>query len=114
MSEKAERPLETLRDGSIKATIWKNEGENGPFLTTTLTRVYSDERGNLHDVNGFSGPELLRVAELARDAYRRSNELRRELKVEPAREADTRSPAGEAFERENGAERTRRYRREPR
>ena len=73
------RPADTLRDGALKATIWENHGENGTYYTTTLARTYEDKNGKLRDTNSFGGTDLLRVAELARDAYARSNALRREL-----------------------------------
>ena len=33
-------PVEVLRDGALKATIWENEGENGTYFTTTFARTY--------------------------------------------------------------------------
>lgn len=72
----ANTPETTLRDGNLKATIWKNVGENGDFFTVTLTRTYTDEAGNYHDSSSFSGSELLRIAHLARRAYDATSELR--------------------------------------
>ncbi|MEL7030206.1 MAG: hypothetical protein AAGL49_13605, partial [Pseudomonadota bacterium] len=62
----------------LKASIWRNEGENGPYYSTTLARSYKDAEGKYHDTQSFSGSELLRVSELSRQAYTRSNELWRE------------------------------------
>ena len=70
------KPIDTLRDGNLKATIWKNFGEKGNFYTVNLTRSYKDEAGNYHDSDSFSGSELLRIAHLATRAYDRTNELR--------------------------------------
>ena len=72
------RPEDTLRDGSLKATIWRNEGENGEYYSTTIARTWQDEDGNYRDSHSFSGSELLRVSELARGAYARTNELKQE------------------------------------
>ncbi|MEM6537375.1 MAG: hypothetical protein AAF668_06555 [Pseudomonadota bacterium] len=69
------RPEDVIRDGNLKASIWRNEGENGPYYSTTLARSYKDEKGKYHDTQSFSGSELLRVSELSRQAYTRSNEL---------------------------------------
>ena len=77
-SPESQRPVETLRDGSIKATIWRNEGENGPFYATSLSRTYTDADGNSRDTSSFIGTDLLKVAELARGAYERTREMRRE------------------------------------
>lgn len=65
----ANQPASTLRDGSLKATIWKNEGENGPRYSVNLSRTWRDEQGNYHDSDGFSGSEVLRIARLANIAY---------------------------------------------
>lgn len=63
------KPLNTLRDGSLKATIWKNTGESGNFCSVQLTRTWKDEQGKYHDSDSFSGSELLRIARLANLAY---------------------------------------------
>ncbi|MEQ9642041.1 MAG: hypothetical protein RIM84_18605 [Alphaproteobacteria bacterium] len=69
------RPVETLRDGAIKAAIWKNESENGAFFAVTFARTYKDGEGNLHDTDSFSGSQLLRLARLADKAYDRTSKL---------------------------------------
>lgn len=79
-------PADVLRDGNIKATIWKNERENGPSFSTVFARTWQDEEGAYRDSHSFSGTELLRVSELARAAYVRTNELRQEHRVEIIRE----------------------------
>lgn len=79
-------PADVLRDGNIKATIWKNERENGPSFSTVFSRTWQDEDGAYKDSHSFSGTELLRVSELARGAYTRTVELRQEHRVEIARE----------------------------
>lgn len=63
------KPASTIRDGAIKATIWRNQGENGDFFSVRLTRTWKDAQGNYHDSDSFSGSELLRVAHLASKAY---------------------------------------------
>jgi len=78
------RPVETLRDGALKAAIWKNEGEKGAFFNVTFARTYKDAKGNLKDTDSFSGSQLLRLARLADQAYARTRELGQE-----ERDADT-------------------------
>lgn len=63
------RPVQTLRDGSLKATIWANFGDKGTFYSVQLTRIWKDEQGKYHDSDSFSGSELLRIARLAHIAY---------------------------------------------
>ena len=72
----ANTPETTLRDGNLKATIWKNVGEKGAFYTVSLTRTYKDEGGDYHDSNSFSGSELLRIAHLAKRAYDATSDFR--------------------------------------
>jgi len=71
----ANRPTETLRDGSLKATIWKNESEKGASFSVNLSRTYNCDAGYDH-IDSFSGTELLRPAHLATRAYDRVSELR--------------------------------------
>lgn len=77
-TEQTRQPADVIRDGALKATIWRNEGEDGPFYSTSLARTFEDREGNLRDAHSFSGSDLLKVSELARKAYDRSAELRRE------------------------------------
>ena len=69
MSTSNAKPVDTIRDGSLKATIWANFGDNGTFYSVQITRTYQDEQGNYHDSDSFSNAQLLRVARLAQIAY---------------------------------------------
>lgn len=70
-----QRPVETVRDGAIKAAIWKNESEKGAFFSVTFARTYKDKDGDLQDTESFSGSQLLRLARLADKAYERTAKL---------------------------------------
>lgn len=90
-------PIETLRDGRLKATIWQNAGENGEtYHTVAFAKVYEDREGKLQDSSSFSGGELLRLAELAREAHgvirdiRRERAMERRTEQQPARSAPSR------------------------
>jgi hypothetical protein len=74
-TETKQRPVETIRDGAIKASIWKNESENGAFHGVTFARTYKDSKGELQDTNSYSGAQLLRLARLAQKAYDRAAKL---------------------------------------
>lgn len=76
MTTQNNKPQATLRDGALKATIWKNQTENGTFYSVDLGRTYQDEQGNYHDAHSFSGSELLRIARLSGRAYDAIAELR--------------------------------------
>ena len=66
------KPAATLRDGRLKATIWKNTGEKGTYHRVDFSRSYQDAKGDWHDSNRFSGTELLRLAHLATQGLRRA------------------------------------------
>ena len=68
-------PVDTIRDGAIKATIWKNEGEHGTFFTAEVTRTYTDAKDGFHDSVSMSATQLLKQSRLASKAYDRIREL---------------------------------------
>lgn len=72
----AQKPAITLRDGAIKAAIWRNEKEDGAFYSVTFSRTYKNGEGKYADANSFSGAELLRLAQLATKAYEHAHGLR--------------------------------------
>ncbi|MCJ2187901.1 hypothetical protein [Novosphingobium beihaiensis] len=72
------RPVDVLRDSNLKASVFRNDGEKGPFYSTTFARTYTDDQGQPRDSHSFAGNELLRLSELARKAYDRTRELHRE------------------------------------
>lgn len=80
------RPEFTIRDGSVKATTWRNAGENGDYFTTSFSRTFRDEKsGDLRDTNAFSGADLLKISALAQEAYQQSRELRNQERLGTAR-----------------------------
>jgi hypothetical protein len=84
------RPVQTLRDGAIKAAIWRNESENGVFHGVTFSRTFKNGQGDLQDTSSYSGTQLLRLARLAEKAYDRAAKLTKEARAsENTDEADT-------------------------
>ena len=82
----SDKPEFTIRDGSVKATTWRNAGENGDYFTTSFSRTYRDEKsGDLRDTNAFSGADLLKVSALAQEAYQQSRALRQEERLSQRR-----------------------------
>ena len=71
------RPV-NVTDGNIKAAIWRNETDKGVMHNTTLTRSYQDSNGDWQETNSFPSKDLLRVAEVAREAYGRASKMDRE------------------------------------
>ncbi|MEM9910703.1 MAG: hypothetical protein AAF922_07960 [Pseudomonadota bacterium] len=72
------RPQETLREGPLKAAIWRNDGDNGAYHSVTVARTYKDKEGELRDTSSFRSKDLLGLAELARRAHYTANDLDRE------------------------------------
>lgn len=62
-------PVETLRLGRIKATIWENEADNRKFYNVTFARTYVDQDKKYHDADSFGRDDLPLVAKLADQAH---------------------------------------------
>ena len=75
MSEN-QKPVETLSDGALQVSIWKNESENGAFYSAKIVRRYKDGE-DWKDANSFSGGDVLKVANLMQKAYDVIGELRK-------------------------------------
>lgn len=69
------RPEITLRDGTLKATIWKRSSDKGAFYSVELSRFYKDEQDQYQTSHTFSRNELLRISRLAQKAYDAIEEL---------------------------------------
>ena len=76
MTTTTNKPIDRLKDGALKATIWANESQKGVFYSVEFSRNYKDEHDHYQDSKSFSGAELLRVAHLAAKAYDRISILR--------------------------------------
>jgi hypothetical protein len=82
MTTETNKPVDTIRDGALKATIWKNQSEKGAFYSVNFTRTYKDNEKNLQDGDSFTANELLRLSHLATKAYDRTSILRARDKLE--------------------------------
>lgn len=47
-----------VRCGNIKATIWQNVNEKGPFFATTFSRPFKDQSGEWRDGTSFGLSDL--------------------------------------------------------
>ncbi len=102
----ANQPVDVIRDQNLKAAIWRNESEKGPFYATTFSRTYKDQDGQYRDTNSFVAGDLLRLSELARKTYDRTTELRREDREQERGPDEGRQSRREAFREERGGSRT--------
>lgn len=97
---KQNKPELVVRDGSLKATVWRNESDKGLYFTTTFARTYSDAQGNPKDTQSFSQTDLLRLAELGRETYGVINDLKREQSQSQRVENEPDQHQDDASERE--------------
>ena len=69
------QPLEEVRIGSIKAAIWRNEGDNGPRFNVTFQRLYRTEDGKWQSTGSFGRDDLLVLMKVADAAHTRVIQL---------------------------------------
>ncbi len=62
------QPANTLRCGNIKATIWENTSEKGPFFSTTFSRPFKDQSGAWRNGTSFGFNDLEALVSVAREA----------------------------------------------
>jgi len=64
----SKQPANRLRCGNIKATIWENAGEKGPFFSTTFSRPFKDQSGEWRNGTSFGLNDLEALLAVAREA----------------------------------------------
>ena len=69
------QPVEEVRIGSIKAAIWRNEGERGPRFNITFQRLYRTEDGKWQSTSSFGRDDLLVLMKVADATHTRVMEL---------------------------------------
>lgn len=75
------KPVEIIRDGTLKVAIWKNKTDNGfRFSTGSVVRSYQDQNNNWQEVEYLSNGEILRGSNLLTRAYNRILILKSESK----------------------------------
>ena len=62
------KPANTVRCGIIKATIWENVSEKGPFFATTFTRPFKNQSGAWRNGTSFGFSDLEALVTVAREA----------------------------------------------
>ena len=66
--QQSKQPANTLRCGNIKATIWENVSEKGPFFATTFSRPFKDPSGEWRNGTSFGLNDLEALLTVAREA----------------------------------------------
>lgn len=79
------KPIDKLRDGKIKITIWRKEyekdGQIRVFYVAEPSCLYEDKNKKLQDGHSFNKQQLIALSKLAEDAYSRIRELEAEDKA---------------------------------
>jgi hypothetical protein len=65
----ANGPAFSVRHRALKATVWKNDTENGPMFNTTVSRSYKDDKEQWRESGSFGFDDVLIVAELLRTCH---------------------------------------------
>ena len=68
MATQKTKPAATLRCGGIKATIWKNHSERGPFYSATFSRPFKSAEGQWRNAASFGLADLEAIAILTAQA----------------------------------------------
>ena len=76
MTDSKNKPVDSIRDGSLTAAIWANQGENGTRYSVDLTRSYKDTEDKWQTTHYLSNGEILRASRLLNLAYDRIIQLR--------------------------------------
>ena len=67
MATNNKKPTHTLRCGNIKATVWLNDSEKGPFATT-FSRPFRDQSGAWRNGTSFGLNDLEALVTVAHEA----------------------------------------------
>jgi len=68
MATNNKQPTRTLRCCNIKATIWQNASEKGPFFATTFSRPFKDQFGAWRNGTSFNLNDLEALVTVAQEA----------------------------------------------
>jgi hypothetical protein len=63
------RPVQTIRYGAIKATIWRNATRTGTMFSTTVSRSFKGDDDNWRESHSFGPSDLPTVAKVLLDAH---------------------------------------------
>ena len=59
------KPVAEVKSGAVVATIWPNEGQNGPYHNIVVTRFYKDREGTWQRTKSLRPKDMPDVATVA-------------------------------------------------
>ncbi|MCA9469444.1 MAG: hypothetical protein KC643_28925 [Nitrospira sp.] len=63
-----QKPLHHIRIGAVRASIWEQPSEKGPFLTVTFSRSYKDKADHWQNGHSYLGHDLEALMDCALEA----------------------------------------------
>jgi hypothetical protein len=75
------RPVFEVRYGRLRASVWRQESDKGPWFNVTLSRGYQDESGAWQNSTSFGARDLLELGKLCSEVH---SWIHRELAKERA------------------------------
>lgn len=80
-SDRGNKPVDILRDGALKVSIFRNRGEHGDSYAMEGRRIWTDKQTNeIRESHSLSGSEPLRMAHLLTKGHDRVAGLREQDK----------------------------------
>ncbi len=70
-----QKPIDEIRVEGIRAAIWRNEGEKGPWYAVTIDRSYRDSENQWHNTQSFRFSDLPTIATICDQAHNRIAQL---------------------------------------
>jgi hypothetical protein len=62
------KPAHKIRSGAIEVAVWRNDGENGPWYSVTMSRSYKKDM-EWKQADSFGQDDLLLLAKLLDQAH---------------------------------------------
>ena len=63
-----QKPIHQIRIGNVRASIWEQYSDKGPFLTVTFSRSYKDKQDQWQNGNSYLGYDLEALMDCALEA----------------------------------------------
>ena len=76
-----QKPVEEVRIGRVKATVWRNGTDEQPRYNVTFSRLYKDDGDQWKSTQSFGRNDLLVLAKVADLAHTRIFQLPAEAEV---------------------------------
>ena len=67
--ETKKQPIHKIKSGAITIAIWRNEGPDGPFYNSTVSRTFLDSENKVRSTDSLRKKDNLVAAHLRQKAY---------------------------------------------